>query len=67
MAIAYTWAVTDMKVRNETVGGTTYDDTVVQTFWEKPALMKTEIPVYLLERLPFSTTQSPLRLFPMPI
>lgn len=35
MAIAYTWKVTDMAVRNKTVDGTTYDETVVQTFWEK--------------------------------
>ena len=35
MAITYTWKVTDMAVRNKTVDGTTYDETVVQTFWEK--------------------------------
>jgi len=35
MAVTYTWKVTDMKVRNETIEGTTYDETVVQTLWEK--------------------------------
>jgi hypothetical protein len=35
MAITYTWAITEMQVRNETIEGTTYDNTVVQTFWEK--------------------------------
>ena len=35
MAVTYTWTVTDINVRNETIEGTTYDNTVVQTFWEK--------------------------------
>jgi len=35
MAITYTWKVTDMKVRNQDIESTTYEKTVVQTFWEK--------------------------------
>jgi len=35
MAITYTWSVTDMKARNETIDGVTYDNTVIQTFWTK--------------------------------
>ena len=35
MAITYTWKVTDMKVHNQDIESTTYEKTVVQTFWEK--------------------------------
>lgn len=35
MAITYTWKVTDMKVRSKDIDGTIYDETVVQTYWEK--------------------------------
>lgn len=35
MAITYTWSITSMKVRDETVNGTVYPGAVIQTYWEK--------------------------------
>ena len=35
MTITYTWSIVDMKTKNETIDGVTYENAVIKTYWIK--------------------------------